>query len=375
MTMNANANPPAAVTTATPEPLTAHELSINVSDDSIVDKKIEENVKTSPMRLFLPRLALQTTVESLQTLFSERGGRDIVLKDRDPTNKYAFITFDSGVAEALLKEASLTIDGAVITPEPARTPPGIKGAVAETGKNFEPEKKRAELRSEIGTRKLFLGGLASSTTNAELQAYFSKFGEVSDAVIMSDGKSRKPRGFGFVTFEDAASVTLVTYERFHYIRGRWVDVKPAIPREHMPQLAESPDSVTSVVSGFSQLKVDPNGAGEYAESDEYYMRHGMQYSASSVPNVTHEYVQQPMVGAAGQHQMMGQSMMLPGMHGMAGTLPAMVNGLSYGTPVYSYGVPVYNGVQTMPMPTYNPLPFNPAYAQTRPTMPFGHGVY
>ena len=183
---------------------------------------------------------------------------------------------------------------------------------------------------------------------------------------MSDGKSRKPRGFGFVTFEDAASVTLVTYERFHYIRGRWVDVKPAIPRENMPQI-ESPDSVTSVGHGFSQLKVEPNGAGEYTESDEYSAQSS--WGATTMPHVTHECIQQPMVGASG-HQMMGQTMMPPTMHGMS-----MVNGLSYGTPVYSYGVPVYNGVQSIPMQSYNPLPYNTAYAQTMASMPYGHGVY
>jgi len=42
-----------------------------------------------------------------------------------------------------------------------------------------------------------------------LQAYFEKFGKVKDAVIMTDPITDKPRGFGFVTFEDPSIVESV----------------------------------------------------------------------------------------------------------------------------------------------------------------------
>ena len=40
-------------------------------------------------------------------------------------------------------------------------------------------------------------------------AYFEKFGKVKDAVIMTDPITDKPRGFGFVTFEDQSIVESV----------------------------------------------------------------------------------------------------------------------------------------------------------------------
>lgn len=52
---------------------------------------------------------------------------------------------------------------------------------------------------------------------------------------MNDGKSKKPRGFGFVTFEDPACIANITVERYHLIKGRWVEVKRAVPRELMDQ--------------------------------------------------------------------------------------------------------------------------------------------
>jgi len=35
-------------------------------------------------------------------------------------------------------------------------------------------------------RKLFIGGLNSSTTNESLHAYFSQYGEVASATVMKD---------------------------------------------------------------------------------------------------------------------------------------------------------------------------------------------
>jgi len=65
------------------------------------------------------------------------------------------------------------------------------------------------------------------------QEYFSSFGKIIDAVVMSDSSSKRSRGFGFVTFEKPESVVKATAERFHMLHGRWVDVKPAIPKELM----------------------------------------------------------------------------------------------------------------------------------------------
>lgn len=42
-----------------------------------------------------------------------------------------------------------------------------------------------------------------------LQGHFAQYGEVTDAVIMVDPVSGKPRGFGFVTFKDPSLVDSV----------------------------------------------------------------------------------------------------------------------------------------------------------------------
>ncbi|CAL1376546.1 unnamed protein product [Linum trigynum] len=80
--------------------------------------------------------------------------------------------------------------------------------------------------------KLFVGGLSWDTTEETFTNYFSKFGEITDAVIMLDRLSGRPRGFGFVTFSDPVVADRVL-ERDHTVDGRSVEVKKTVPREDM----------------------------------------------------------------------------------------------------------------------------------------------
>ena len=55
------------------------------------------------------------------------------------------------------------------------------------------------------SNKLFVGGLAWATDDAGLRSAFEEFGEVTDAKVILDRDTGRSRGFGFVTFSDAAS--------------------------------------------------------------------------------------------------------------------------------------------------------------------------
>jgi cold-inducible RNA-binding protein len=54
-------------------------------------------------------------------------------------------------------------------------------------------------------KKLFVGSLSFNTTDSGLEAAFSRFGQVTEAKVISDRDTGRSRGFGFVTFEDAAA--------------------------------------------------------------------------------------------------------------------------------------------------------------------------
>lgn len=63
----------------------------------------------------------------------------------------------------------------------------------------------------------------------EFNLYFEQFGGILDSVIMKDRVTHQPRGFGFVTFLDPSSVDTVMKIPEHYIMGKLVDCKRAVP--------------------------------------------------------------------------------------------------------------------------------------------------
>ncbi len=51
-------------------------------------------------------------------------------------------------------------------------------------------------------KKLFVGSLSWNTTNADLEAAFGRFGEITEAKVITNRETGRSRGFGFVTFDD-----------------------------------------------------------------------------------------------------------------------------------------------------------------------------
>lgn len=47
--------------------------------------------------------------------------------------------------------------------------------------------------------KIFVGGLPYHTTDSSLRKYFEVFGEIEEAVVITDRQTGKSRGYGFVS--------------------------------------------------------------------------------------------------------------------------------------------------------------------------------
>lgn len=98
-------------------------------------------------------------------------------------------------------------------------------------------RKGSQDKIPVKFRKVFVGGLPHSVTEAELKVYFSKYGSLEDYVVMVDRHSGKPRGFGFVTYSSVASVDRVMEKKeTHSLKGKWVDCKRATPKEELEAL-------------------------------------------------------------------------------------------------------------------------------------------
>uniref|UniRef100_A0A3B4VHT1 RNA-binding protein Musashi homolog 2 n=1 Tax=Seriola dumerili TaxID=41447 RepID=A0A3B4VHT1_SERDU len=69
-----------------------------------------------------------------------------------------------------------------------------------------------------------------------LRDYFSKFGEIRECMVMRDPTTKRSRGFGFVTFADAASVDKVLAQSHHELDSKMIDPKVAFPRRAQPKM-------------------------------------------------------------------------------------------------------------------------------------------
>jgi hypothetical protein len=63
--------------------------------------------------------------------------------------------------------------------------------------------ERRPRNTDMGPTKLFVGGIGSGTTSADLREFFSRFGELLDAAVIVNRSTGQSRGFGFVSFRSS----------------------------------------------------------------------------------------------------------------------------------------------------------------------------
>jgi cold-inducible RNA-binding protein len=80
--------------------------------------------------------------------------------------------------------------------------------------------------------KLYVGGLAYSVTEKELETLFMEQGKVVSAVVIKDRDSGQSKGFGFVEMEDdEAAKKAIAELNGKEISGRSIIVNEARPQE------------------------------------------------------------------------------------------------------------------------------------------------
>ncbi|KAG8632921.1 RNA-binding protein 38 isoform X2 [Manihot esculenta] len=98
-------------------------------------------------------------------------------------------------------------------------------------------------RSQFGDTtftKVFVGGLAWETPTDEMRRYFEQFGEILEAVIITDKNTGKSKGYGFVTFRDPESAGKACADPNPVIDGRKANCNIASLRRPRPSTPGKP---------------------------------------------------------------------------------------------------------------------------------------
>ena len=81
-------------------------------------------------------------------------------------------------------------------------------------------------------KRIYVGNLPWSITKIRLEELFSSFGEIEDALVISDKYTGRSRGFGFVTFSKEGDADKAIREMNEKeLEGRNLVVKEARPLE------------------------------------------------------------------------------------------------------------------------------------------------
>uniref|UniRef100_L7LSK7 RRM domain-containing protein n=1 Tax=Rhipicephalus pulchellus TaxID=72859 RepID=L7LSK7_RHIPC len=75
--------------------------------------------------------------------------------------------------------------------------------------------------------KIFVGGLPYHTTDKSLRQFFESFGDIEEAVVITDRQTGKSRGYGFVTMVDRDAAERAVKEANPIIDGRKANVNLA----------------------------------------------------------------------------------------------------------------------------------------------------
>ncbi|KAK4369213.1 hypothetical protein RND71_013005 [Anisodus tanguticus] len=189
-------------------------------------------METDLGKLFIGGVSWDTDEERLKEYFSSYGEvvEAVIMRDRNTgrARGFGFVVFaNPAVAERAVNDKHI-IDGRTVE---------AKKAVPRDDQHIIISRNNSSIQGSPGpgrTKKIFVGGLASTVTESDFKTYFDQFGTITDVVVMYDHNTQRPRGFGFITYDTEDAVDRALYKTFHDLNGKMIEVKRAVPKDRSP---------------------------------------------------------------------------------------------------------------------------------------------
>ncbi|MBN3282480.1 ROA0 protein, partial [Polyodon spathula] len=162
-------------------------------------------------KLFVGGLNVETTDDGLRQHFEQYGQlTDCVVVQNQQLQRsrcFGFVTYSTAEeADAAMAGRPHVVDGNNVE---------LKRAVARE------DAGKPEALAKV--KKIFIGGLKEDVEDEHLANYFSQFGTLEKAEVITDKQTGKKRGFGFVYFEDNDSADKAVVLKYHTINGHKVE--------------------------------------------------------------------------------------------------------------------------------------------------------
>ncbi|CAK9175745.1 unnamed protein product [Ilex paraguariensis] len=139
--------------------------------------------------------------------------------------------------------------------------------------------------------KLFVGGLAWETQTNTLRRHFEQFGEIFEAVVITDKHTGRSKGYGFVTFRDPEAAKRACADPNPVIDGRRTNCNLASLGRSQPFLPYGRLRSAVPYSGSAQTPRLPYiGSPSYHQPVSYSYQPGLPYLLYGYPAYGAEYV-------------------------------------------------------------------------------------
>lgn len=230
---------------------------------------------------------------------------------------------------------------------------------------------------------MFVGGLAWETQSETMRRYFEQFGEILEAVVITDKNTGRSKGYGFVTFRDPESARRACADPAPIIDGRRANCNLASlgrPRPSMsygrlrpvtPYLGSVPATRGSYVGNFGyQQPVSYSYQQGFMYPSYGYAAYGPEYvypQGVYNPYPGQQYLQ--IYGVPGTvntaiypYGQLGQT--LPSSHGYTAVQGYAMPGHQF----MQFGAPSVNAISTSPIPTIQ-APYPTGIAAPVPAQP------
>jgi len=180
----------------------------NGAQDNGADAQ-KKTEKSDDRKVFVGGLSWESTAKDLKDYFGTYGEvTDVNVKTDPATGRsrgFAFIQFSTTEAvDGVLATGKHTINGKEVEPKKAKAKPGIK--------------------------KIFVGGLEPDLPEADIRAYFEKYGKIEEIELPFDKIKNQRRQFCFITFESEEVVKEICKKNKQTIGSKECDVKMATPK-------------------------------------------------------------------------------------------------------------------------------------------------
>jgi len=180
-------------------------------------------------KLFIGGISRDTTDMRMREYFSAFGKIVDCVVIREPgTEKskgFGFVTFETeGEADNCMDNRPHNLDGRTVD---------VKRAVSR--------EESSKPGAHVQVKKIFVGGIKEGIDEQVLQNFFGQFGIIVSCEIPLDRTVKRPKGFGFVTFDDFDVVDKLVAKRYFNVNGYQCEVKKALSRQEMEKAKQQLD--------------------------------------------------------------------------------------------------------------------------------------